>query len=153
MACGVGTGGFSGAHGNVDWACKTSLPVNVHSWTCDIEHEALDVTPFSPADDAGVFVPLGIKKWSGSFDLWFDRVEDIDTAEIIGTQSTLRLWANLVPQRFSGFAICETVSITVPSDGPVTATVNFRGTVDIDVFFASTTTGAYTTTPEPTTTA
>jgi len=145
-------GGFSGAKGNVEWTCKTSLPVNVHNWTCDVEHEALDVTPFNPANSAGIFVPLGIQKWSGSFELWFDRVQDIETSEIIGMEAPLRLRATGVNQWIIGYAICETVSITAPSDGPVTATVNFRGTAESQIWAGSTTTGAPTTTGVPTTT-
>jgi len=147
----MGDQGFSGAKGNVHWVAKTSLPVNVHSWSCDMEHSALDVTPFSPLDDAGVFVPMGIIKWSGSFDLWFDRVEDIETTEIIGAACWLYLKARGDTNTLVGYAICETVSITTPADGPITVTVNFRGTKELTVTWPPTTTGVPTTTVAPTT--
>jgi len=138
--------GFSGAKGATAWTSKTSLPQNVHNWTCDIEHEALDITPFSPADDAGVFTPLGVYKWGGSFELYLDVDTPIVVAEIIGAATTLTLTAT-GGHTLAGCAICETVSITTPSDGPVTATVNFRGTLKLTI--AATNTTAAPCTPAP----
>ena len=138
--------GFSGAHGLVAWTSKTSLPRNSHNWTCDIEHSALDITPFSPADDAGVFTPLGVYKWSGSFDVYLDVDEEIVVAEIYGAATTLTLTAT-GGHTLAGCAIAETVSVTTPSDGVVTATVNFRGTGKLTI--AATNTTAEPCTPAP----
>ena len=130
--------GFSGSHGNVAWTAHTSLPRNCHNWNCDIEHSGLDITPFSPADDAGVFTPLGVYKWSGSFEVYLDVDSPIVVTEIIGAANTLTLTAT-GGHTLAGCAIAETVSITTPSDGPVTATVNFRGTGKLTIAATNTT--------------
>ena len=124
--------GFSGVHGNVTWAGKASLPQNVHSWTMDIEHEAPEITPFSPTSDARVFTPLILYGWSGSFDLYLDHTTPPTVAHITGIAANLVLHAD-TGYTFQGCAICEVVSITTPVDGVITATVNFRGTGPLDI--------------------
>jgi len=143
--------GVSGVHGNVTWAGKTSLPTEVHSWTADIEHEAVEVTPFSPTNNARVFIPLDSHGWSGSFEVYLDHTQQPLVAEINTYATQLRLQTE-VGREFVGCAICEVVSVTGPVDGVMTVTVNFRGTMEMTVTWPPTTTPGPTTTPEPTTT-
>lgn len=120
-------GGFSGALGSVTWTSKTSLPQNVHNWTVELAHDIYDVTPFSPASSANINVPRSVYGWSGTFDLYLDDTTPITIAEIYGAATSLVLTAT-AGRTFTGNAVCGNVSITCPSDGPVTATVNFTGT-------------------------
>ena len=142
--------GLSGVHGLVTWALKSSLPTEVHNWTLDLEHEAVEVTRFSPPDNAREFINLDLHGWSGSFDVYLDHTQQPVVAEIKGAAAQLRLQTE--PGReFVGCAICEVVSVTGPVDGVMTVTVNFRGTMEAQVTWPPTTTST-TTTAEPTTT-
>lgn len=137
--------GTSGAKGKVLWPGKPTLPLNVHSWTCEIAHDVYDVTPFSPTDDANVSVPRGVYGWSGTFECWLDNATAVDTADVIGAYAELTLRVK-DGDIMRGDALCGNASITGPVDGPCTMTVNFTGTVDLGFSWTSTTTTTSTST-------
>jgi len=116
---------LSGYGGGVTWnsAAVSDIKHNIHSWSADINCDALEVTSFADAGNRTYI--RGLKGWTATCECYVDGTNFINPTSV-GASGTLQLNYNN-SKYLSGTALLTGFSPSVTTDGVETMTLNFQG--------------------------